>query len=118
MCWGTKTRPNLFHLNIDHRIFDDCKFGPQEYHRALSGLYMLWKKLGKIFDPTDSALPQGCKEFAQSPQALVFDNFVRIYFSTRAVDPANGKFLSHVAFVDMRKDLRTVIGVSKHSPME
>jgi hypothetical protein len=72
---------------------------------------MKWLKHGKIFDPTEHTLPNGCVHFAQSPQALVFDNFVRIYFSTRSVD-TNGKFLSHIAFVDMRKNLREVIGVS------
>jgi len=76
---------------------------------------MTWRRLGKIFDPAQFALPNGCVQFAQSPQTLVFDDFVRIYFSTRAVDPGNGKFLSHVAYVDMRHDLRTVIGVSAHT---
>ncbi len=71
---------------------------------------MKWLKHGKIFDPTEHTLPNGCIQFAQSPQALVFDDFVRIYFSTRAVD-TNGKFLSHIAFVDMRKNLRDVIRV-------
>lgn len=73
---------------------------------------MRWKKLGKIFDPTQHKLPNGCVQFAQSPQALIFDNFVRIYFSTRAVDKSNGKHLSHIAFVDMQKNLRDVIRVS------
>ncbi|MBW7832198.1 MAG: hypothetical protein H3C29_03195 [Simplicispira suum] len=72
---------------------------------------MNWLKHGKIFDPTAHDLPNGCVQFAQSPQALVFDDFVRIYFSTRAVD-TKGKFLSHIAFVDMRKNLRDVIRVS------
>lgn len=72
---------------------------------------MKWLKHGKIFDPTEHTLANGCVQFAQSPQALVFDDFVRIYFSTRAVD-TNGKFLSHIAFVDMRKNLREVIRVS------
>ncbi len=72
---------------------------------------MRWKKLGKIFDPTEHALANACVQFAQSPQALVFDDFVRIYFSTRAVD-GSGKYLSHVAFVDMRKNLRDIIRVS------
>lgn len=72
---------------------------------------MKWLKHGKIFDPTEHILANGCVQFAQSPQALVFDNFVRIYFSTRAVD-TNGKFLSHIAFVDMCKNLREVIRVS------
>jgi sucrose-6-phosphate hydrolase SacC (GH32 family) len=72
---------------------------------------MNWFKHGKIFDPTKHALPNGCVQFAQSPQALVFDDFVRIYFSTRALDK-NDKFLSHIAFVDMSKNLRDVIRVS------
>ncbi|MDM0030640.1 hypothetical protein QTI33_00605 [Variovorax sp. J22P271] len=73
---------------------------------------MKLKKLGQIFDPTHHTLPNGCVQFAQSPQALVFEDFVRIYFSTRAVDEANGKYLSHIAFVDMRKNLREIIRVS------
>jgi hypothetical protein len=73
---------------------------------------MKWKKLGKLFDPTEHRLPNGCVQFAQSPQALVFDDYVRIYFSTRAVDRGNGKYISHIAFVEVRKDLREVIRVS------
>jgi len=73
---------------------------------------MKWRKLGRIFDPTQHTLPGGCEQFAQSPQALVFDAFVRIYFSTRSVDKRNGKYLSHIAFVDMRKNFRDVIRVS------
>ena len=76
---------------------------------------MRWKKLGKIFDPTQHTLPNECVQFAQSPQALVFGDFVRIYFSTRAVDRNNGKYLSHIAFVDMRKNLSEVIRVSDHT---
>ena len=75
---------------------------------------MEWEPLGKIFDPTEHALPHGCREFAQSPQALVCDDYVRIYFSTRSVD-TSGKFLSHVAYVDMQKDLRRVLRVSDHT---
>jgi len=72
---------------------------------------MKWHKLGKIFDPIQSSLPNGCINFAQSPQTLVFDDYVRIYFSTRALDK-DGKFLSHIAFVDMRKNLRDIIHVA------
>jgi hypothetical protein len=76
---------------------------------------MKWVKFGKIFDPTEHQLANGCLQFAQSPQVLVFNDFVRIYFSTRSVDPANGKYLSHIAFVDMRKNLREIIRVSDHT---
>ena len=73
---------------------------------------MNWKKLGKIFDPTQYALPNNCEQFAQSPQALVFSDFIRIYFSTRSFDKSNGKYLSHITYVDMHKNLRDVIRVS------
>lgn len=71
---------------------------------------MKWKKLGKVFDPGDHVLPNGCVQYAQSPQTLVFDDFVRVYFSTRVVD--KGKYLSHVAFVDMKKNMRDIIRVA------
>jgi hypothetical protein len=73
---------------------------------------MQWKKLGHIFDPTQHKLPNNCAQFAQSPQALVFEDFVRIYFATRAVDPLNGKYLSHISFVDMDKQMTQVVRVA------
>lgn len=75
---------------------------------------MKWTRQGLIFDPGQHRLPGGSGLYAQSPQALVFDDFVRIYFSTRATD-ANGKYLSHVAFVDMARNLRDVLRVSQHT---
>lgn len=72
---------------------------------------MKWKKLGKIFDPIEYKLPNQCTEFAQSPQALVFDDFVRIYFSARQKDN-NGKYLSHISFVDFEKNFKKIINVS------
>src|SRR5262245_17867636 len=79
---------------------------------------MRWRKLGKIFDPRAFTLANGCVEFAQSPQALIFEDFVRIYFSTRSMEKRSGKYLSHVAYVDMKKNLRDVIGTSEHTVIE
>ncbi len=62
---------------------------------------MKWKKLGQIFE-TDN--------FAQSPQALVLKDRIRIYYSTRIND--SGKFLSQIHYVDMVKDLSKIIGHS------
>jgi hypothetical protein len=76
---------------------------------------MKWKKIGKIFDPTQHKLPDGCVEFAKSPQILIFDDFVRIYFSSCAVDKSNGKYLSHIAFVDMKKNLHDIINISANT---
>jgi len=75
---------------------------------------MKWKKLGKIFDPTKFELSNNCEEFAQSPQTLVFNDFVRIYFSTRARDN-NGEYLSYISFVDMDLSLSKVLKTSKKS---
>ena len=72
---------------------------------------MKWKKLGKIFDPTKFKLANDCVEFAQSPQALVFDDFVRIYFSTRQRDKA-GKYLSHISFIDIDKNFEKILNVA------
>ena len=72
---------------------------------------MHWKKLGKIFDPTEHKLANGCIEYAQSPQALVFDDFVRIYFSTRYPDKP-GYFMSHISYVEMDKSFSKVLNVS------
>lgn len=66
---------------------------------------------GKIFDPTEHDLPAMCQEYAQSPQALVAEDCVRVYFSTRARD-GNDKFLSHVAYVEFDLMLERVLNVS------
>jgi predicted GH43/DUF377 family glycosyl hydrolase len=73
---------------------------------------MKWKKLGQIFNPTEHQLPNKCVEFAQSPQALVLSDRVRIYFSARERDHM-GKFLSHVLYADYSKDLRKLLEVSR-----
>lgn len=58
---------------------------------------MKWKKYGQIFSPEDHGI-----SYAKSPQAIVFDNFVRIYFSACKKD--NGKLISYVCYVDFSKD--------------
>jgi hypothetical protein len=75
---------------------------------------MKWRKLGKLFDPTQHVLPNRCVEFAQSPQTLVLDDRVRVYFSTRERD-SSGKYLSHVAFADFSRDMARLLEVSKHT---
>jgi hypothetical protein len=76
-----------------------------------------WTKLGKIFDPNQHTLPNNCVEFAQSPQTLVLEDRVRIYFSTRVRDSV-GKYLSHIAFVDFEKSLKKIIQVSQHGVID
>lgn len=73
---------------------------------------MKWKKLGKIFDPTSHPDFEDFTGYAQSPQALVLADRIRIYFSIRKVD-SMGKFLSHVSFVDFDVEIKNIIETSK-----
>ncbi|MBP9932978.1 MAG: hypothetical protein KBF25_04745 [Chitinophagaceae bacterium] len=67
--------------------------------------------MGRIFNPIDHKLHNNCVEFAQSPQTLVFDDFVRVFFSTRERDQT-GKFLSHISYVDFDKTFQKIINIS------
>lgn len=72
-----------------------------------------WKKLGLIFKPEDAAGRPWIKHYAQAPATLVFDDFVRVYFSCRPDPDANGQFVSHTAYVDLdRKDLTRVRAIA------
>ena len=75
---------------------------------------MKWKKIGKIFDPTEHDLPNRCEEYAQSPQTLLLPDRVRVFFSTRERD-VTGKFLSHVAYADFSRDMSQLLGVSNET---
>ncbi len=74
-----------------------------------------WEKLGKVFDPRDYAGGDRpwLAEYAQAPATLVFDDFVRVYFSCRPPRDENGQFVSYSAYVDLdRADLSKVLQVA------
>jgi len=73
-----------------------------------------WKKLGKVFDPTKIEGLDWMKEFAQAPSVLIFDEFVRVYFSCRPAPDKNGQYVSYTGFVDLnRKNLLEVVNISR-----
>jgi predicted GH43/DUF377 family glycosyl hydrolase len=74
---------------------------------------MKWEKLGQIFEFDTSPFKDEYVSHAQSPQALVLDDRVRVFFSTRKID-VPGKFLSYVQYVDYSHDLKEIIGHSNH----
>ncbi len=76
---------------------------------------MKWKKVGQIFDPTHlTDRPGWMDSFAQAPNALIFDDFVRVYFCCRPRPDENNQFVSYCAYADLdRKDLRKVKRVAK-----
>lgn len=73
---------------------------------------MKWIKRGMIFNPSEHGLEFDCSDFAQSPQTLVFEDFVRVYFSTRKRD-SGGQYVSVVVFVDFDKEFKHIINYSK-----
>ena len=74
----------------------------------------LWKKLGKVFAPQDVSGRPWMKEFAQAPSAIIFDEYVRIYFSCRPKPSSQGEYISYSAWVDLdRTDLSKVLRVAE-----
>ena len=67
-----------------------------------------WKKLGRVFNPQDVSNGDWMKEFAQAPSVLIFDEFVRVYFSCRPLPDSNGQYVSYSAFVDLKRKSRVV----------
>lgn len=72
-----------------------------------------WKKIGKIFDPTTIENLSWIKEFAQAPSVLVFDDFIRVYFSCRPLPDENGQYVSNSAYVDLNKNNFEIIDIAK-----
>ena len=74
-----------------------------------------WKKLGKVFTPQNIVGRSWLKEFSQAPAVLIFDQFVRVYFSCRPPADENGQYVSYSGYVDLdRFDLFKILDVSNH----
>jgi hypothetical protein len=79
---------------------------------------MRWHRQGKVFDPAEHRLPAGCASFAQSPQAWVGTETVRVFFSTRRPDRHGGKVVSEVVWVDLDRDFGRVRAVATAPSIE
>lgn len=78
-----------------------------------------WNKLGLVFDPAKHRGPSWMQEFAQAPATLLFDDFVRVYFSCRPKADADGKYVSNSAWVDLdRRDLTKVLRVAEQPVLQ
>ncbi len=73
-----------------------------------------WHKLGRVFNPADiPGRPAWMNEFAQAPCTLLFNDFVRVYFSCRPLPDARGQYVSYSAYVDLdRNDLFKIVGLA------
>ena len=79
-----------------------------------------WEKLGRIFNPADvPGRPAWMHEYAQAPCALLFDDFVRVYFSCRPTREADGQCVSYSAYVDFsRKNLTDIVRLAARPVLE
>lgn len=73
-----------------------------------------WEKLGLVFDPSLHAdRPDWMVDFAQAPNVIIFDKYVRVFFCCRPAPDANRQFVSYCAFVDLdRSDLFKILNVA------
>ena len=73
-----------------------------------------WKKLGIVFDPREIKDRSWLNEFAQAPSVLVYDNFIRVYFSCRPLPDENKQYVSYSSYIDLdRKNIFEIINVAK-----
>lgn len=73
-----------------------------------------WIKKGRLFNPLTDSNREFIQEFAQAPATLIFDDFVRIYFSCRPKRDGNGQYKSYSAYIDVdRKDLFNILRVAE-----
>ena len=78
-----------------------------------------WEKLGRIFNPSEVKDRPWLKEYAQAPATLIFDDFVRVYFSCRPEPDENKQYTSYSAYVDLdRRNLTKVLNVSDKPILE
>lgn len=73
-----------------------------------------WQKLGLIFDPIYYAnRPEWMVNFAQAPNVIIFEDFVRVFFCCRPAPDLNKQYVSYCGFVDLnRKNLFEVTNIS------
>lgn len=63
-----------------------------------------WKKLGRVFKPEEIEGKDWLNEFAQAPSVLIFDKFIRVYFSCRPKADENGQYVSYSSYVDLNRN--------------
>lgn len=73
-----------------------------------------WIKLGRIFNPIDHKANSWMQEYAQAPSVVIFDNFIRVYFSSRQLPDEKGQYISRLGYIDLKRDnLKEIINISK-----
>ena len=77
---------------------------------------MIWEKVGQIFNPSrydDGIKRPWMRFFSQCVSTLVHEDKVRVYFSCRPENDADGMAVSNLTYLDLsRKNLQEIIKVS------
>ena len=75
--------------------------------------------MGRVFNPLAVKDRSWLKEFAQAPATLVFDDFVRVYFSCRPERDTRDQYVSYTGYVDLnRRNLLEIRGLSENPIMD
>ena len=73
-----------------------------------------WEKLGKIFDPSLISKDSWMKEYAQATSAIIFEKFVRVFFSSRGAQDKSGQYISRLGYIDLnRLNLFEIVDICK-----
>ena len=77
------------------------------------------KKIGLVFDPVQhNSRPDWMKSFAQAPNAVLEEDYLRVYFCTRGDPDKHNMYISRLAYVDFDPDTLEVVGLSKKPCLE
>src|SRR3954465_15068851 len=74
-----------------------------------------WKKLGLVFEAKGQY--EWMESYTTPVAAIVLDDRIRIYFSTRSKADANGNFISQCTFVDVDKGNPTKVIYIHNKPV-
>ena len=75
---------------------------------------MIWENLGLICESRE--LPFGQQLFCQSPHAIDFESFIRVYFTTREADGKN-LYKSYPTFVDFSRNFEKLLSFGNYPLM-
>jgi predicted GH43/DUF377 family glycosyl hydrolase len=77
-----------------------------------------FERLGLVFETKEHRAQNWMSSFAQAPATLMFDDFVRVYFSTRPDPDESGQFVSYTGYVDLDlADPRKILHVARSPVM-
>ena len=81
--------------------------------RKSSVAKLRWEKKGQILSLSQDNIPKWMNSYAQNPAAVLFDDFVRVYFNTRP-ETTGEDYVSYPAYVDLdRNNPANIVKIAK-----